>query len=329
MGAISTGKKIKQVERREVKFSVVIPLYNKGKYIKNTIESVLRQSCQDFEIIVVDDGSVDDSLAVVRTIKNDKLTILEQPNQGVSVARNYGIEQAQGTYIAFLDADDQWRENYLETIDHLTVQYPESDLFVTAYDVFLGENQYKHSRRRTPETGCLESYWLTLEDRYDFVWTSATVVRKEALSREGGFRPGEKIGQDLDMWARIARSNPRVAYSSRACVVYNRCAEENARTRVRIAWAGAFIKDLEEELCSCTHTPEELAAIQKKYDKKMTVYIFTAILAGEKQRAMKALRSWRGTVSLYNLFLRGGLLGAILVSKCINRGLYALRMKVF
>lgn len=317
------------MERGSIKFSVVIPLYNKEKYIRNTIASVLRQSCKDFEIIVVDDGSEDNSLSIVKEMACDNLTILEGTNQGVAVARNRGIERARGMYIAFLDADDEWHEDYLENIDRLTVQHPESDIFVTAYAVWLGEDRYNYSKQRFPEMGCLGSYWSTLGDKYDFVWTSATTVRKAALVKAGGFRPGEKIGQDLDMWVRVARNNPRVAYSSRVCVTYNRCAEENARTRVKIAWAKAYLKDLEEELDDCSHTPEEMSAIQNKYDRKMTVYIFTAILAGEKKRAIRALGAWRGTTSAYNLFLRGGLLGAVLVPRCVNQGLYKLRLKVF
>lgn len=317
------------MEQGNVKFSVVIPLYNKGKYIERTIKCVLAQTNQDFEIVVVDDGSTDDSLAVARSVQSKKLIVLTQPNQGVSVARNYGIAHAKGDYIAFLDADDVWCENYLETIDFLTERYTKSDLFVTSYVVDMGDGRYHYSTQRMPETGCLSSYWMTLADRYDFVWTSATTVRKEAIVKAGGFRPGEKIGQDLDMWARVARINPRVAYSSNVCVTYNRSAEENARSRVKIAWASAFLKDLEQELKCNTHTPEELCAIQKKYDKKMTVYIFTSVLAGETKRAMSELKNWCGKKTMYNQILRAGLIIACVVPKGVNQRLYNLRLKLF
>ena len=312
-----------------MKFSVVIPLYNKEHYIEATIQSVLNQTCQDFEVLVVDDGSKDNSLALARTFESDRVRIIPQENQGVSVARNTGIRNARGEFICFLDADDEWRPDYLATIDDLTVQYPESAIFVTAYAVNMGNGKINYSTRLEPETGCLPSYWLTLAKGYGFVWTSATTMRRDALMEAGLFKPGEKIGQDLDMWARVARINPRVAYSNHICVNYNRAAEANARTRVRVAWAGAFIKDLEEELVNPARTAEEKASIQHKYDKKMTVFIFTAILAGEKERATKALKDWKGEKNTTNRLLRMGLRIAKLMPAWVNRFVFGIRMKVF
>ena len=312
-----------------MKFSVVIPLYNKEHYIEATIRSVLNQTCQDFEVLVVDDGSRDKSLALARKFECDKVRIIPQENQGVSVARNTGILNAKGEFIAFLDADDEWRPEYLATINELTDKYPESAIFVTAYAVNMGNGKINYSTRLEPETGCLPSYWLTLAKGYDFVWTSATVMRRDVLIRAGLFKPGEKIGQDLDMWARVARINPKVAYSNRIGVNYNRAAEANARTRVRVAWAGAFLKDLEEELVNPRRTAEEKASIQHKYDKKMTVFIFTAILAGEKERASRALTEWKGEKNTTNRLLRFGLRIAKLMPNWVCRIVFKIRMKVF
>lgn len=312
-----------------MKFSVVIPLYNKANYIENTIRSVLDQTCDDYELIVVDDGSSDNSLELARKYESDRVRVIAQANQGVSVARNTGIENARGTFIAFLDADDQWEPQYLQNIHALTEQYPESAIFVTAYAVDMGNGKIHYSTRLEPQTGCLPSYWLTLAKGYDFVWTSATVIRRDTLMEAGLFKPGEKIGQDLDMWARVARINPRVAYSNRIGVRYNRAAEANARTRVRVAWAGAFIRDLEEELVNPQRTAEEKASIQHKYDKKMTVFIFTAILAGEKDRAKKALKDWKGERNTTNRLLRTGLRIAMLMPAWVNRFVFGIRMKVF
>ena len=312
-----------------MKFSVVIPLYNKEHYIEATLRSVLSQTCTDYEVIVVDDGSKDDSLALAWKFESERVRIIHQENQGVAVARNTGILNARGEFICFLDADDEWRPEYLSAIQGLTEQYPESAIFVTAYAVNMGNGKIHYSTRLEPETGCLPSYWLTLAKGYDFVWTSATTIRRQALLDAGLFKPGEKIGQDLDMWARVARINPRVAYSNHICVNYNRAAEQNARTRVRVAWAGAFIRDLEEELVNPDRTPEELASIQHKYDKKMTVFNFTAILAGEKDRAGKALKEWKGEKNTTNRLLRTGLRIARLMPAAVNRFIFGIRMKVF
>lgn len=312
-----------------MKFSVVIPLYNKSEHIVETLQSAVNQKNQDYEIIIIDDGSTDESMEKVKSIESDKIHIFHQENQGVAVARNMGIMQANGEYIAFLDADDVWHTNYLQTIDYLVSHYPQSDIFVTAYDILMKNGRKNQSMQLSPREGCLESYWLTLKQKYDFVWTSATVIRKEALVNAGMFKPGEKIGQDLDMWARVARNNPRVAYSAKSCVTYTRNAQENARTRVKIAWAEAFLEDLEEELRNDIHSSEEIHAIQKKYDMKMTVYIFTCIMAGERKRAQKALYNWQGEKNKRNIALRIGLRIASLMPNSINQMVYCLRLKLF
>lgn len=314
---------------KPLKYSVVIPLYNKEHYIENTLKSVLNQTFGDYEVIVVDDGSTDGSLAAARRVQSDRIRIIEQVNAGVSVARNTGIENARGEFICFLDADDDWRPEYLETIDMLTNAYPDSGFYVTAYAVDMGNGKINLSTRLEPEVGCLPSYWLTMAKGYDFAWTSATTIRRQLLLDAGCFRPGEKIGQDLDTWVRVARINPEVAYSAKICVNYNRSTEANARTRVRVAWAGAYLRDLEEELVNPERTPEEIASIQAKYDKKMTVFIFTAFLAGEKKRAREALRSWQGEKNTRNRLLRAGLRIAGLMPTAVNRWIYNIRLKVF
>lgn len=313
----------------EVKYSVIIPLYNKAEYIRRTLKSVLAQSFQNFEVIVVDDGSKDDSLKIARQVVSGKIRIITQENQGTAVARNTGIEHACGEYIAFLDADDEWKSNYLETINTLTEKYPQSDIFVTAYRVVMGKDRYNYSSRLTPEEGCLESYWMTFQYPYDFVWTSATVIRKKTVLKAGCFKPGERIGQDLDLWARVARINPRVAYSSAVCVDYKRDAGQNARKREKIACAGAFLQDLEEELENSEHSREELDMIQYKYDLKMTVYVFTCILAGERTLARAVYKRWQGRKKMRTRLLRAGLMTAMVMPAGVNRLLYKIRLKVF
>lgn len=312
-----------------MKYSVVIPLYNKEHYIASTLRSVLAQTYPDYEVIVVDDGSTDNSLQACKTVQSDKIRIVQQANQGVSAARNKGIELAAGEYICFLDADDAWHPDYLQNIEIIVQKYPQSDIFVTAYRVIYANGRCKESCRMPQADGCLPSYWETLGKGYDFVWTSATTVRRTALLAAGGFRLGEKIGQDLDLWARLARNNPCVAYASRVCVDYNRGAEANARTRVKVAHAKAFMQDLEEELKNPNHSKAEIAAIQRKYDLKMTVYIYTSLIAGQKHQAKQALSSWNGRPNLRNVLLRAGLGCAALLPASVNAAVYRARLALF
>ena len=313
-----------------MKYSVVIPLYNKGKSIKRTLQAAIAQSLQDYEVIVVNDGSTDNSLATVKSVDDPRLRIIEQENQGVSVARNTGILEASGDFICFLDADDIWYPHYLETIDRLTSAYPESDIFVTSYRVLLDGEKERFSTRLSPEEGCLPSYWETLRTSYDFVWTSAAVFRREALLAVGLFLPGEKVGQDLDVWARVAERNPRVAYSAKVCVDYDRCAESNARVSNKIAASKAFIGDLERQLVNPERTETERAAIQRKYDLKKTVHIFTSILAGDKPQAREAMRSWSGwKKTRRGVLLHLGLRCAMISPPFLCRLAYRIRLKHF
>src|SRR5262245_2597869 len=104
-------------------FSVIIPLYNKENYIRNTLKCVLEQSFTDFEIIIVNDGSTDNGLKVVKEFTDSRIVIEEQTNKGVSAARNLGIEKAAGTMIALLDADDYWFPNHLEVLHALHTDF--------------------------------------------------------------------------------------------------------------------------------------------------------------------------------------------------------------
>ena len=282
-------------------------------------------------MLVIDDCSADGTeLAVMKYMDSGKIRYIQnEQNMGAARSRNRGVKEARGKYIAFLDADDEWEPDYLKTIDHLIEKYPESDMYVTAYRVDMGNGKSHYSARLTPATGCLESYWLTYQYAYDFVWTSATVIRTSAVLKAGLFRPGEKIGQDLDLWSRVARNNPKVAYSSEVCVNYHRMAEANARTRVKVAKADAFIKNLEEELEDSAHSKEELAMIQRKYNMKMTVYIYTSILAGNKAEAREAMKRWKGQLSRKAKMVQAGLKIARIMPDFVLRMVYAARLKVF
>ena len=108
------------------RFSVIIPLYNKAPYVRQALESIIAQTCKDWECIIVNDGSTDESLRVVEdyireTMSDERLAIrvISQKNAGVAAARNRGVKESKGQYVAFLDADDWWESNYLEEMSHL------------------------------------------------------------------------------------------------------------------------------------------------------------------------------------------------------------------
>lgn len=212
------------------RITVVIPLFNKEKHIRRAIESVLKQTFQSFEIIVVDDGSTDNGAEVVRGIKDPRIRLIQQSNAGVSAARNKGIEAAKGELIAFLDADDEYKPLFLETILRLHARYPEAGIFSTAYVYVADQNKVIFLKYRTipsaPWEGLLPNYFESVLLDSPLVWTSATAISRRVVDVVGGFPIGERLGEDLDLWMRIAFRYP-VAYST----VIGACYHQDATNR--------------------------------------------------------------------------------------------------
>lgn len=116
-----------------ISVSIVIPLYNKGPHISRTIQSVLNQTEQNFEIIVVDGQSTDEGPKIVKSFEDPRIFFFEQVGSGVSSARNEGISHSRSDFVAFLDADDEWMPDHLETLLRLREAYPEAGAYTTAY----------------------------------------------------------------------------------------------------------------------------------------------------------------------------------------------------
>lgn len=204
--------------------SVVIPLYNKEKQIANTLQTVLNQTFQNFEIVIVNDGSTDNSLFEVEKIKDSRIRIIHQKNAGVSAARNKGIEEAKYDLIAFLDADDEWKPEYLETQYNLYLKYLECSVFAVNYE-FNNEEKGKtlpvfNYLMIKNEDGILDNYFEVAITSSPPLWTSAVMVRKTVLSEIGGFLVGATLGEDLITWAKLAVKY-KIAFSKRVVAVYN------------------------------------------------------------------------------------------------------------
>lgn len=205
--------------------SVVIPLYNKEKYIARTIQSVLDQTVQDFEIIVVNDGSTDNSVNEVKKFDDSCIRIVHQENAGVSAARNRGITEAQYELIAFLDADDEWLPDHLEEIVQLREEFPQCDVFATNYKIVdpRGNERFSVETNKLgliAERGIIPDYFNAAIKTAPPLWTSAIVVTKKAIKDIGGFPAGVRLGEDLVSWAKLANRHD-IAYSKRVTAIYN------------------------------------------------------------------------------------------------------------
>lgn len=212
-------------------FSIVIPLYNKEKYIRNTIKSVLNQTFQDFEIVVVNDGSKDGSVEVIRAIKDIRVRLFEQENAGVSVARNKGIKESKSEYIVFLDADDLWLPEFLQTIYDLILKFPDAGLYATAYKKRKSNGEeYGINIQGLPSNkhSCIIPNYFESIIKGDFVvWTSATCIPKKVfIDNNIWFPAGEKYGEDQYVWARVAMEY-MIAYDTKPHAIYQIEAENN------------------------------------------------------------------------------------------------------
>lgn len=204
--------------------SVIIPLYNKAASIGQTLRTVLGQTFQDFEVIVVDDGSTDGGSDVVCAVDDARIRLVCQPNAGVSAARNRGVSEARGEFVAFLDADDLWRPTYLETQFALTCKYPDCAVFATNYEFRDAEGRTSPTiLRRLPfagEDGILTNYFEVASYSHPPLWTSAVIVRREAVEAIGGFPVGIRSGEDLLTWARLAVKY-KIAFNVKPVAIYN------------------------------------------------------------------------------------------------------------
>lgn len=210
--------------------SVVIPLYNKEKHIAHTIATVLAQTFADFELIVVDDGSTDRSTEIAESIRDERLTIVRKRNEGVEAARNLGVNQANGDYIAFIDADDEWMPHFLEEIASLITEYPNAAVFATALMVHeRNGEEYRLDYPNLPNDGthCLIENYFETSRYYSPLSSSSVCVQKRAFQKTGGFTVGITNGEDLDLWCRMALQY-EFAYSSRPSAVYRRDSENMA-----------------------------------------------------------------------------------------------------
>lgn len=201
-----------------MKFSIIIPLYNKEHFIKDCINSVIAQSFFNWEAIIINDGSTDSSAQIVQSFQDHRIRFYSQPNQGVSRTRNRAISLADGEYITFLDADDKWKPTYLETMNNLTVKYPNFNVFCSAQEGRL---------IRTLPDGVSIIYDHCA---YAYVfWTGCMLVKKDIFHQIGGFREGVQLGEDRDMWLRIACNYPCVFLNEE--LAYHPYITENNLTR--------------------------------------------------------------------------------------------------
>ena len=213
-------------------FSIIIPLYNKAPYIAKAIQSIANQTFQEFELIVIDDGSTDKSLEKLRVTSYKlrdkkpeffaKIKIVEQQNQGVSLTRNNGVKLAKYDYIAFLDADDWWEPTFLEEMKALIEEFPEAGIYGSSYYKVRNGNFIPAGIgvEKSFEKGYIEYFKTYAKTMWMPLWTGAVVIPKKIYKEFNGFKSELKMGEDFHLWVRIA-DNYKVAFLNKQLSNYN------------------------------------------------------------------------------------------------------------
>lgn len=265
-------------------FSVIIPAYNAALYIKKSINSVLNQTFSDFEILIVDDGSTDDTKEIVKTIEDDRIHYIYQINGGVSSARNTGIYNAKGEYICFLDADDFWRPNHLEVVFNLINKYPDISVFLTGHEILLhdGSSIIKTCPGIESDLQICNMYEHIFKYGY-FIHTNSVSCKRECFDVVGLFEIGVKNGEDDDMWYRLFAYYSVVA-SSMVTTTYIR---ENSRaTATRIFVDNWVFLDRVNSIMTSSEIPNEKKIYLKRLlEQRKLSYVRYCILNGDKKSA--------------------------------------------
>src|SRR5690606_14744865 len=179
------------------KFSVVISVFNKEKYIAETLKSVLAQTFTDFEVVILNDGSTDNSEAEVLKFKELRIRYFSRENQGASAARNFTIQQAKSEYIALMDADDYWYPFYLEEQNRLLNDFPNESVFATATEIKRNGKIFKnkYSLNFEGKDSIVVNYFKASQLN-SVLHSTATVLKKGAFETVGGYDSKIKSGED-------------------------------------------------------------------------------------------------------------------------------------
>ena len=223
-------------------FSVIIPLYNKAPYVEKAIRSVAAQTFREFELIVIDDGSTDIAApqppkggagltySDIEQLIDGKGILIKQKNSGVSTARNNGVALANYPYICFLDADDWWAPTYLEEMKALIDEFPDAGIYGSSYYIVKNGRERVAAIGVEPgfEKGTINYCQVYARTLIMPLWTGAVVVPKAIFDEQKGFKPTLKLGEDFDLWIRIALRHP-VVLLNKPLAYYNQDVEVTGR----------------------------------------------------------------------------------------------------
>jgi succinoglycan biosynthesis protein ExoO len=257
-------------------FSVIIPIFNKRPHLDRSINSVLTQTFNDWEIIIVDDGSTDGSREyLLDNYKNNhkiRIFLRNVPGPGGYKARNYAISKAKYEWIAFLDADDEWTPTKLSDMCNLSKKFPDCEFLSSAWievnaEIQRFDDYFKINQRRESHEFNLK---LFLKNKQP-VWTSVVIVKKYLIINLNGFNENWKMGADLDLWFRILLFGAKGAWLNKVTAFYY-LDSVNMVTRKTIFYKSPVVETIKNYLENNIKKDLILEKNLKKYSNRITLY---------------------------------------------------------
>ena len=266
----------------QIDISIVIPLYNKEKYIRRALDSVLKQTVQNFECIIVN-SSTDASTEIVHQYEDLRIIHITSERTTAAHARNLGSRLAKTNFIAFLDADDEWQSDHLETFLNLRKKFPYAGLFSTPY-IKLKQNGSPRVMLFVgipppPWEGYLENYLRICSRGDEPVHSSSCAVPRDIFESVGGFPEDLEYGEDQFMWGKISLSYP-MAYSWKGLAIYHTEAMDRICNKEHIIDEHPFSQYLTQELAAGTIPLEKRQECRAYIQRKRYSMFFSSFIMG-------------------------------------------------
>lgn len=275
-----------------MKISVIIPAYNAESTITETIQSVLNQTCRPAEVIVVNDGSKDQTVEAVKRF-GDEVILIDQPNQGVSAARNSGIMAANSDWVAFLDADDTWEPEKLERQLELLNLHPELDWCATRYWVCGRQKKLSSYSDAFKQGGspqhcidALEAISTTVN-----IWVSTVLIKKAVVVKAGMFCPELSSTADNDLWIRVAPNSRTIGFVDVPLANYRLDPHSMSASAARSIAASRFVFFDRLAAHIQDSAPETRPYFERIFDRYVGNYMFNVARAGNV-RESRQLFQW-------------------------------------
>ncbi|MDE8344076.1 MAG: glycosyltransferase family A protein [Acidocella sp.] len=290
-------------------FSVIIPLFNKAPHIAVAVSSALAQSLPPDEIIVVDDGSTDNGAAAVANLTDRRIILIRQSNQGVSAARNAGVAAARSSHVAFLDADDAWLPQHLETLHNLITLFPAAHLYSTMYEIHLGAVIFRpKSAYPYGFVGMVDDFFYRMAIGLSLVNSTTACITRQAFDDVGGFPLNVKRGEDLVFWMKLAQRFP-VAHATIVTAIYNRDAVNRSVVLREQAAPGSLLY-LQSIIAARSLNATQLCSARSLF-RQIAFYTAAGMREAGDIGGLIAIRKLAGDMNMRGLMLKISLLAVM------------------